>query len=345
LPGIHDDELRNMTPNLAKAEEQAGGTLQASSSDGINERKESDKQVSEESSFALEEYLASRLHQVGEIPIETKDLVGLRTGNGWDASQVIENVFKIEPIPVKRALEIAQASNKTLIERLRWVFIRKDKTKIVGMPIVEFIPIWKLKGYHECYFLRTNTYKIKVKADVVGVEVEGRSRNLMLEKKHRHFIASAIVERFQMLGSFLTNESKYFVVSDVLELATKKSASELTITDHGKIVTQDEEMALTSWKSKRVFDPSELSVRGAKTRVRESALTKEGALDRFREQVVRMPERFKHILSNKLQILELKRIYIPLIRVSVQKGLVPCEIVVNGANGELVDRALLELLE
>jgi hypothetical protein len=341
----HDD-LEDTTSSLSRIRGQIEGTLQASSPTGTNDEKETDKAVQDDSSIALEEYLASRLHQVGEIAPESKEIGGLRTGNGWDANQVIENVFKIEPIPVKRALEIALSSNKTFKERLRNIFrIRKDGPKIVGTPTIEFVPIWKLKGFHECYYLRTGTYRINVKNDVVGVEVEGKSRDLMLEKKHRHFIPAAIVERFQMLGAFLTNESKYFVVSEVLELATKKSASELTITGLGRIVDQDDEMALTSWKSKRIFDPSDLTVRGAVARVRESILTKEGVLNRFREQVVRMPERFKQILSNRLQILEMKRIYIPLIRVSVQKGLVPIEIVVNGASGELASNELLGLLE
>ncbi len=341
----HDD-LEGITSGLSRIREQMKGTLQASSPSGTNDEKETDNAGQNDSSLALEEYLASRLHQVGEVAPERAEIGGLRTGNGWDANQVIENVFKIEPIPVKRALEIALSSNKTFKERLRNISRRrKDGPKIVGTPTVEFVPIWKLKGFHECYYLRTSTYRINVKDDVVGVEVEGKSRDLMLEKKHRHFISAAIVERFQMLGAFLTNESKYFVVSDVLELATKKSASELTITGLGKVVDQDDEMALTSWKSKRIFDPSDLTARGAVARVRESILTKEGVLNRFREQVVRMPERFKQVLSNRLQILEMKRIYIPLIRISVQKGLVPIEIVVNGASGELANNDLLELLE
>jgi hypothetical protein len=58
-----------------------------------------------------------------------------------------------------------------------------------------------------------------------------------------------------------------------------------------------------------------------------------------------MPERFKQILSNRLQILELKRIYVPFIRISVQKGLVPREVVLNGTNGEIADDKILELLE
>jgi hypothetical protein len=321
-------------------------TLKASSPSERNDREEEDDTSKDNSTSALEEYLASRMHQVGEVAPERKEIGGLRTGNGWDANQVVENVFKIEPIPVKRALEIALSANRTFKERLRNTFRgRRAGPRIVGTPTVEFVPIWKLKGFHECYYLRTSTYRINVKNDVVGVEVEGRSRDLMLEKKHRHFIPAAIIERFQMLGTFLTNESKYFVVSDVLELATKKSASELTITGLGRIVDRDDELALTSWKSKRIFDPSDLAVHGTTARVRESILTKEGVLNRFREQVVRMPERFKQILSNRLQVIEMKRIYIPLIRISVQKGLVPIEIVVNGASGELADNELLGLLE
>ena len=342
----HHDDFENITSRLSMTRGQIERTLRASSPSGTNDEKESDNEDQDDSSLALEEYLASRLHQVGEIAPETKEVGGLKTGNGWDANQIIENVFKIEPIPVKRAIEIALSSNKTFKERLRNIFrIRKDGPKVVGIPTVEFVPIWKLKGFHECYYLRTSTYRINVKDDVVGVEVEGKSRDLILEKKHRHFIPAAIIERYQMLGALLTSESKYFVVSEVLELANKKSASEITITGRGSIVDQDTEMTLTSWKSKRIFDLSDLTIRDAAARVRESALTKDGALNRFREQVVRMPERFKQILSNRLQISEMKRIYVPLFRISVQKGLVPVEIVINGASGELADKDLLELLE
>lgn len=336
-------DLEDIISSLNSINKQIEPASQTSFPDMPKERKDHEDH---DDSFPLEEYLASRLQQIGEVSPETKQTDGLRSGNGWDADKVVESVYKIEPISVKRAVEVALSSNKRFRERLRSVLHGgREGAKVVGTPTVEFVPIWKLIGFYECYYLRTNTYKVKVKEDVVGVEVEGRSRDLMLERKHRHFIPAAIVERFQMLGTFLTNKSKYFVVNDVMELARKKSVSELTITGLGKVIDQDEEMALTSWKSKRVFDLAELTTRGAKVSVRESILTKEGVLTKFREQVVRMPERFKQILSNRLQITELKRIYIPFIRVPVQKGLVPHEVVINGASGELADRNLLELLE
>lgn len=338
--------LEDIISSLSFISEQIEGNLRASSSNGANREKDSDNPDQENASIALEEYLASRLQQIGEVAPKKKEISGLKIGNGWDANQVIEDVFKIEPISVKRAVEVALSSNKTFKERLRNIFRRrKEETKTVGPPTVEFVPIWKVKGFHECYYLRTNTYKVNVKDDVVGVEVEGKSRDLVLERKHRRFIPAAIVERFQRLAAFLTSESKYFVIGDVIELATKRSESELTMTGLGRTMNQEEELAVISWKSKRIFDLSEVKVRGASAHVREPTVTKEAVLNRFREQAVRMPERFKQILSNRLQITELKRIYVPFIRISVQKGVVPREVVVNGTNGELADNDLLELIE
>jgi hypothetical protein len=184
-----------------------------------------------------------------------------------------------------------------------------------------------------------------VKNDVVAVEVEGRSRDLMLEKKHSRLIPAAIMDRLLRLSSFLSNESKYFVVTDALELAVKSSEAELVVSGAGRPLTLDDEAELTSWKSTRIFDEADLKVRGAKTQIREPTLTKESLLTKFRERVIRMPENFKQILSNKLQITELKRIYVPLIRIPLQKGLVPREIIVNGTTGELAQEKHITLFE
>jgi hypothetical protein len=338
--------LDDIISSLNMLREQMESGVQASTPNGLDNTTHSGPTDEETASQALEEYLASRLQQIGEVSSESKEIKGLKTGNGWDPSQVIEHVFKIDPVSMKRAFEVALSSNKSIKERLANLFrTQREETKIIGMPTIEFLPIWKIKGYHECYYLRSNTYKVGVKEDVVGVEVEGRSRDLILEKKHRRFVPSVLLQRLQMLSAYLTSESKYFVVGDVLELAVKKSESELTMTGLGKAIGTDEEMEVTSWRSKRIFDLSELRVRGAKVQVRECTVTKEALLTKFREQVIQMPDRFKQILSNRLQISELKRIYIPFIRIPVQKGLVPRDIVINGTNGELADNDLMTLIE
>jgi hypothetical protein len=338
--------LEEIIANLTTMREEPAGRSQASSPEGLDDFKEHPKPEDETASLALEEYLASRMQQIGEVTAEKKEIKGLRTGNGWDANQVIEQVFKIEPISIKRAVEIAVSSNRNLKERALTIFKRrKPDVTLVGPPTVEFVPVWKVKGFHECYYIRTNSYRVNVKEDVVAVEVEGQSRDLILERKHSRLIPAAVAERLQKLGTFLSNESKYFVVADVQELATKRSESELVMTGAGRALTPDEETALTSWRSKRIFDVSDLKVRGAKPHVRESMVSKEALLNKFREQVIRMPERFKQILSNKLQISELKRIYVPFIRIPMQKGLVPSEVIVNGTSGELADAKLLELVE
>lgn len=342
----HNDDLKDTISNMNNIGEELPGTLGASSPTDQNGTGENNKPEEDIAALALEEYLASRLQQIGEISAERKEIKGLKTGNGWDANQLIELVFKIDPISIKRALAIAVSSDRKVKERLsNFIKPNKREVRMVGTPIVDYIPIWKMKGYHECYYIRNNSYKVNVKSDVVAVEVEGQNRDLILERKHSRLIPAAIMERLQKLGSFLTNESKYFVVADALELATKRSESELVMTGTGRKLTQDEETALTSWRSKRIFDIVDLKVRDARVNVRDSKMSKEALLEKFRENVVHMPERFKQILSNRLQLTEFKRIYVPIIRVPIQKGLVPREIVINGTSGEIADGNLLALID
>ena len=336
------DIVGDIIPYLKGLDDDGTLAVKASSSEDADPSRERKTPDEDAATIALEEYLAGRLQQIGEVPPEKKEVKGLKTGNGWDANHVIEQVFKIEPISMKRAIEIALSSNRKFTDRLRQ---RKRDTELVGTPVVEFVPIWKVKGFHECYYIRSGSYKIGVKNDVVAVEVEGRSRDLMLEKKHSRLIPAAIMDRLLRLSSFLSNESKYFVVTDALELAVKSSEAELVVSGAGRPLTVDDEAELTSWKSTRIFDEADLKVRGAKTQIREPTLTKETLLTKFRERVIRMPENFKQILSNKLQITELKRIYVPLIRIPLQKGLVPREIIVNGTTGELAQEKHITLFD
>ena len=332
------DDREDAISNVKSPDEQIA---QASGSDD-DHLKERGPPEEDAATIALESYLASRMQQIGEVSPEQREVKALKTGNGWDASQVIEQVYKIEPISIKRAVEIAVSANRTFAERIRRH--RKD-FELVGTPVVEFVPIWKVRGFHESYYIRNGSYKVNVKNDVVAVDVEGRSRDLMLERKHSRFIPAAIMDRLLRLGSFLSNESKYFVITDAMELAVKASEAELVISGAGRQLTIDDEAELIAWKLKRVFDETDLKVRGASTQIREPALSKDALLTKFRERVIRMPENFKQILSNKLQITELRRIYVPLIRVPLQKGLVPREIIVNGTTGETAEARLLALFE
>jgi hypothetical protein len=342
LPDSDGDLPEDFIPFLKGLGDEKSRTVRVSAADDFDPSKDHGTDDEDAAMLALEAYLASRLQQIGEVPPELKEVKGLKTGNGWDANHVIEQIFKIEPISIKRAMEIAVSANRTFIERLRR---RRKDFDLVGTPVVEFLPVWKIKGFHECYYIRNCSYKVNVKNDVVAVEVEGRSRDLMLERKHSRLIPAAIMDRLLRLSSFLSNESKYFVVTDALELAVKQSESEMVVSGTGHPLTIDDEAELTSWKSKRIFDEADLKVRGAKIQIREPAMSKETLLTQFRERVIRMPENFKQILSNRLQITEFKRIYVPLIKVPLQKGLVPREVIVNGTTGELAPPNLLALFE
>jgi hypothetical protein len=340
------NESDDFVSNLNQVTDERAWSTQASSPNDLDDTKDHTPPEDDAATIALEEYLASRLHQIGEVSLEKKEIIGLKTGNGWDPNQVVEQVFKIEPISIKRAVEIAISANRTLRDRLSKSLRRqKHDLDLVGTPTVEFVPIWKARGFHECYYIRNSSYKVSVRDDVVAVDMEGHSRDLILERRRSRFIPAVIMDRLQRFGSFLSDDSKYFVITDALELATKLTDGELVVSGSGHKISLDDEAELTSWRSKRVFDEADLKVRGAEVRVREPTFTKEALLTQFREVVIRMPERFKQILSNKLQILELRRIYVPLIRIPLQKGLVPREAIVNGTSGELATAKLLSLFE
>jgi len=342
LPGPSYEIPEDFVSRLNGADSGTAHMARARTPDDSDGFKDHGTRDEDPATLALEEYLAGRLQQIGEVPPEVKEVKGLKTGNGWDANHVSEQVFKIEPISIKRAVEIAVSANRSFTERLRR---RRKDFELVGIPAVEFVPIWKVKGFHECYYIRNGSYKVNVKNDVVAVEVEGRSRDLMLERRHSRLIPAAIMDRLLRLSSFLSSDSKYFVVTDALELAIKESESELIVSGAGRPLTLDDEAELTSWKTKRIFDESDLNVRGAKTQIREPAFSKENLLAQFRERVIHMPDNFKQILSNRLQITELKRIYVPLIKIPLQKGLVPREVIVNGTTGELAQPNILALFE
>jgi hypothetical protein len=346
LPEPRRDIPDDFILSIDRVGDQGSFATRASASEDIDSTKEHRTVDEDAATIALEEYLASRLQQIGEVPPERKEVRGLKTGNGWDPNQIIEQVFKIEPISIKRAVEIAIAANRSLKQRLLDSFRgHPSEFELAGIPRVEFVPIWKVKGFHECYYIRSSSYKVNVKNDVVAVELEGRSRDLMLERKHSRLIPAAIMDRLLRLSSFLSNESKYFVITDALELAVKASEGELAVTGAGRPLTMDDEVELTSWKLKRIYDEADLKARGTKTQIREPAVSKDALLAKFRERVIRMPENFKQVLSNKLQITELRRIYVPLIRIPLQKGMIPREVVVNGTTGEPAGAGLLALFE
>src|SRR5208337_4703121 len=92
--------------------------FQASASPSEDESNDSIKENDDPESIALEEYLSSRLQQIGEISSEKKEVKGLRTGNGWDATQLIEYVYKIDPVSIKRAIDLAISSNRRLREKI-----------------------------------------------------------------------------------------------------------------------------------------------------------------------------------------------------------------------------------
>jgi hypothetical protein len=89
LLGPRRDIPEDTTPNIEDLDDDAPPNARASTPDDVDSSKERRPPDEDPATIALEEYLASRLQQIGEVPPERRELKGLKTGNGWDANQVI----------------------------------------------------------------------------------------------------------------------------------------------------------------------------------------------------------------------------------------------------------------
>ena len=79
-----NDRFDEIISGLNHVRRELEETIHAATPPTKDEANDSAKSNEDPESIALEEYLSSRLQQIGEIASVTKEAKGLRTGNGWD---------------------------------------------------------------------------------------------------------------------------------------------------------------------------------------------------------------------------------------------------------------------
>ncbi len=259
-----------------------------------------------------------------------------RTGNGWTPEKIAEAVFMVDPISGKAAFdEVRRARTGLLLTLKTWLRLAKNIVKPVGGSTVLFVPVWHLKGFHECYYLRSSSYKVEVKRDVAGVEVDGKSRDIMLEKKQR-LISRVLKGRLSKLDSLFSDESKYFGIDDVTELASFKRVAEIFVgakTGQNDFLDRYE---LSGWKLRRIFDITGLRVEGANAAVGALVESKEGAVAALQEALVKLPQNAKEILTNRFEITQLNLYYVPFYSITLSLGTKTESILIHGVTGDIV---------
>ena len=99
-------------------------------------------------------------------------------------------------------------------------------------PRLKLIPFWRVKGYHECFYFRGNSYKVDLEEDVVAVEVEGRIRDLVGQESSDSQKLTNLTRR--LLGKRDWSGIKSFRLNEATELAYMFKEGALFLNAEGK---------------------------------------------------------------------------------------------------------------
>ena len=280
--------------------------------------------------------IASRLEKLRTLDKLAQEMTGSREGNGWDASKIAETIARVVSQPLEKLVRkaIRQGISQRIADYFRPV---SAMSRLAGPPTMVYFPLWHVKGYHECFYLREAKYKIRVDKDVVAVEVDGETRDLMIEEQETKTVPETFRRSLKRFSKLFTGERRYFNLNDVTELAMRHERAEMYVTSDGRKGDILEEVLSNKWKTQRIFDFAHLNVEGTITSIAASKETKETVVQRFQERLVKMPETSKQILSNTFHIEELTQFYVPYLHFPVMRGGKLDHVILNGASAETAD--------
>jgi hypothetical protein len=280
--------------------------------------------------------ILSKLERLRALDRLADEMPSPRRGNGWNPSKIGEAIVRVVPQPLDK---LARKAIRPGISRGIADLFRPASaaSKLAGPPTLVYFPLWHVKGYHECFYLREADYKIRVDKDVVAVEVDGETRDLMMEEQESKIVPEAFAGRLKRFSRLFTGERRYFCLSDAVELAVRYEHAEMYVTSDGREGNVLEEILPGSWKSQRVFEIAQLNIEGAITKIAASKETKERVLERFQERLVKMPETSKQILSNTFQIEELTQYFVPYAYFPVMRSGRIDHVIINAASAQISD--------
>jgi hypothetical protein len=280
--------------------------------------------------------IASKLEKLRTLDKLAEEMPGRRQGNGWDPSKIAETTLRVVPQPLDRL--VRKAIRRGIFQRIKDSFRPvSPMSRLAGTPTILYFPLWRVKGYHQCFYLRKATYRIRVDKDVVGVEVDGETRDLMMEEQETELVPDTFRRTLKRFSRLFMGERKYFNLKDVTELAVRHERAEMYVTSDGREGDVLDEVLDSRWKTERIFDITQLNVEGTVARVAASGETKETVVRRFQDRVVRMPEMSKKILSNTFDIEELVQYYVPFVHFLFMRGGKLDQVIINGASAETAD--------
>ncbi|HUK50343.1 MAG TPA: hypothetical protein VLV18_04855 [Terriglobales bacterium] len=232
-----------------------------------------------------------------------------RVGNGWQPEKVLPEIYFLEPKPLPELLKVAETHKRSLFKHRILKFLRPNDEDIKSSesPTLRLVPFWRVRGFHECFYFRGNTYKIDLPQDVIAVEVEGKIRDLVGLDSEGLGISN-LARR--LLGRRDTLNTKSFRLSEVTELAYMYDESSLFVNAQGKEELEAEAFFDRTLPLKRV-GLDELSLRYPGVEFVSTSITKEDLVRRLHASIVKPPRTFSKILSNRFQVTQLAEYLMP----------------------------------
>ena len=233
-----------------------------------------------------------------------------RVGNGWAPEKIGVEVYYVQPRPLSDITRIAAARKRSLFGR-RMAFLRPRVEEIhsSATPKFRFTPFWRIKGFHECFYFRGNSYRVLLPDDVIAVEVEGRVRDLVSENTSE---PKKIVNLTKRILNQIRHDSsgKSIRLSEVTELAYMFKESSLFVNSDGKEDLEAEAFFEGNLPLRKI-DMADLNHVFPNAEIVKGSLVKEALVQRLHSSIVRPPVTFSKILNNRFQVTELAEFLMP----------------------------------
>jgi len=233
-----------------------------------------------------------------------------RVGNGWTPEKIEVEVYYVQPRPLSDIARIAEARKRTLFgRRMRFLRPRVEEIHSSAPPKFRFTPFWRIRGFHECFYFRGNSYKVPLLDDVIAVEVEGRVRDLVSENTAEPKKIVNLTKR--ILGQIRHDSSgKSIRLSEVTELAYMFKDSSLFVNSDGKEDLEAEAFFEGNLPLRKI-DRADLNQVFPNAEIMKGSLVKEDLVRRLHSSIVKPPTTFSKILNNRFQVTELAEFLMP----------------------------------
>jgi len=233
-----------------------------------------------------------------------------RVGNGWNPEKILPEIYYLEPKPLGDLVKIAERRKRSLFKNRVFSFLKPKDQDVHAPeePRLKLVPFWRVRGFHECFYFRGNSYKIDLPEDVVAVEVEGKIRDLMGQESGDSQGLTNLAKR--LLGRREWAGTKSIRLNEVTELAYLYKEGSIFVNSEGK-----EDLEAEAFFERKLplqkMSIEELKKEFPRAELGTSSISKDDLVRKLHSVIVKPPAAFTKILSNRFQVTQLAEYLMP----------------------------------